>query len=291
MKIIPLRLAASCLGLVCPLAAQDLSGPDATEVAVVLSPEHLPAIERARSEPADGPALIAGPGAVAPQPDLGLVSVPVSGSAADVVGALAAHASAGSPAARSEEIARKLEKASAAYRAPGTEESDCGRVGLSVEERLKKDSSELLEAVETEIRANPGCSCEVVKAAIRATDAETEKVVAIVETAMLTAPEHVRLISQCAIAAAPESLSAIQSLLARYDANAGEAADSAKSAKSSKDSKAAIAAESDSVAAITNPLDFPGNGPVGPQSGMPGGNALVPVTPPIVAPPVTAVDP
>ena len=288
MKTNSLRLVASLIGVVSPVSAQDLGGPGASESSMILFPQQLRVTERARSIVQDGPAVLVGqePGTL--DDGMRLVSVPVSGSAADVLGSSPAF---GSLAESASGDAKRLEQASAAYREPGTVEKDCQRLGLSVEERVKREPSELLEAVETEIRINPGCACEVVKSAIRATDGETETVVAITETAMLTAPEHVRLISQCAIAAAPDSLSAIQALLARYDANAGEEGESAKSAKSSKDSKSIIEPEAESVAAVSNPLDFPGNGPVGPQSGMPGGEPLVPVTPPIVAPPVTAVDP
>ncbi|MCP5531851.1 MAG: hypothetical protein H7A49_00165 [Akkermansiaceae bacterium] len=288
MKTNSLRIVVSLIGVISPVAAQDLGGPGASESSMILFPQQLPAVERVRSSIQDGPSVVMEQELGTLEDGMRVVSVPVSGNAADVLGASPAF---GSLTDGGSSDAKHLEQASAAYREPGTVEKDCQRLGLSVEERVKREPSELLEAVESEIRVNPGCACEVVKSAIRATDGETETVVAITETAMLTAPEHVRLISQCAIAAAPDSLSAIQALLARYDANAGEEGESAKSAKSSKDSKSIIEPEAESVAAVSNPLDFPGNGPVGPQSGMPGGEPLVPVTPPIVAPPVTAVDP
>jgi hypothetical protein len=155
--------------------------------------------------------------------------------------------------------------------------SDCLQVSLSVEQRVKLDTSKVLEIVESEVTTNPACSCETVKTAIKASEADVEQTVAIVETAIHASPESMRIISQCAMAANPEAVAAIQELLARLDPNAGESGDSAKSAKSAKDSKGA------KVAAIVappppNPLDLPPPGP--------------PLTPPpIIPPPVTEVDP
>lgn len=189
-----------------------------------------------------------------------------------------------------EGVKQDLALISAVYRPSGKPERNCQSVALSVEQRVKLDDSELLEIVDTEVKANPGCSCEIVKAAIKASDADSEQVVSIVETSIIAAPEMMRVVSQCAIAAMPESLTAIQTLLARYDANAGESGYSAKSAKGAKQ---AIVAPQDDVAAMPNPLDFPGNGPVGPTAGGPGGTPLLPPNPPIlITPPfVTIVDP
>lgn len=196
---------------------------------------------------------------------------------------------AGIPA---ESLKQDLALISATYREVGEAEADCQRISLSVEQRIKLDSSKVLEIVETEIQANPACACEVIKSAIIACDADSDLVVSMVEVAISTAPEMMRIASQCAIAAVPESLVAVQALLARYDANAGDG-DSSKSAKSAKSAKGFEAAVPSKVAAVSNPLDFPGNGPVGPTQGGPGGYPLIPVLPPVmITPPVvTAVDP
>ncbi|MES2438380.1 MAG: hypothetical protein V4584_04915 [Verrucomicrobiota bacterium] len=167
---------------------------------------------------------------------------------------------------------------SAVYRESGKKElgSDCTAVSLAVEQRIKLDVSKVLEVVESEVGANPSCSCEIVKTSIKASDADVEKVVAIVETAITVAPETMRIVSQCAIAAMPESVSAVQALLARLDPNSGDAeADSSKSAKSAKGAKVAAVASAPPTA---NPLDLP--------------PAYPPIMPPPIIPqPVTEVNP
>ncbi len=168
-----------------------------------------------------------------------------------------------------------LAQVSAMYREVGkTEKSkDCSAIALSVSQRLKDDAARMLEIVELEVAANPGCACEVVKAAITSTSVDTEQVVAIVETAIQAAPDSMRIISQCAIAASPESITAVQELLARVDPNSGESGDSAKSAKGAKSAKVASI-----ISAPGNPLD-------GPPRDIP------PPLPPIIPPPVTNVNP
>jgi hypothetical protein len=162
------------------------------------------------------------------------------------------------------------------YRELGKPESgtDCETIALSVAHRVKNDSSRVLEFVEREVTANPACACEIVKAAIQASDTDPVLVAAIAETAIHAAPDAMRLISQCAIAASPGSLSAIQSLLARLDTNAGE---SGYSGKSAKDSKGAKVPSVEPPAAAGNPLDLPFVPPIMP--------------PPIFPPNVTEVNP
>ncbi len=179
---------------------------------------------------------------------------------------------------------------SAVYRVTGKAGADCQSLALSVQQRVKLDDSKLLEIVETEVMANPSCACEIVKTAIQTSDADTALVLSIVETSITAAPEMMRIISQCAIAADPNSLAGVQAILAKYDINSGDGG-SAKSAKDSKDAKSAE--PKDDVAAMPNPLDFPGHGPVGPTPGGNGGYPLVPNYPPLnISPPVvTDVDP
>jgi hypothetical protein len=168
---------------------------------------------------------------------------------------------------------------SAVYREAGkrSDSADCPSVALSVEQRIKLDVSNVLEVVETEVSANPSCSCEIVKMAISTTDADVPLVVSIVETAITAAPDNMRIISQCAIAAMPESIAAVQALLAKLDPNSGDAAlYSPKSSKSAKSAKAAEVASIESPA-MPNPLDLP--------------PAWPPIIPPIIIPPVTEVNP
>jgi hypothetical protein len=145
------------------------------------------------------------------------------------------------------------------YREIGrTEEpAGCDRVALSLSQRVKMEPSRLLEIVEREVAANPGCVCEIVKSAINAGEHDGERVVSIVETAIHAAPESMRIISQCAIAAAPDSVSNVQALLARLDPNSGESGHDAKSAKSAKGGKTAP----EIMPPAGDPLDRPPSGP------------------------------
>ena len=172
---------------------------------------------------------------------------------------------------------------------PASAEVDCLKLSLSVKHAVAAEQSKVLEIVANEVGAAPGCSCEIVKAAIVASHAKPATVAAIVEAAATASPEHLRLISQCAVAVAPDALAEVQAVLAKLDPNSGKAGHSAKGvvdAKSAKDAKG-------EVATIPNPLDFPGTGPVGPLSGGPGGQPLIPIYPPPSPPPapVTKVNP
>lgn len=151
--------------------------------------------------------------------------------------------SASAAVAPAKTVSKGLAEISAAYSAaePGST-ANCGKLQLSIAAQADQDRSKLLEIVEREISANPGCACEIVKAAITAADAEPATVVSIVETAIHANPETMRIVSQCAIAAAPDSISAVQELLAKLDPNAGDASYSSKGdAKSAKSAKGEIA--------------------------------------------------
>jgi hypothetical protein len=165
-------------------------------------------------------------------------------------------------------------------------EVDCLKLYLTVKSAVKAEQSKVLEIVTNEVSAAPSCACEIVKAAIEGSNAKPETVGAIVGAAITAAPDEMRVIAQCAIAVAPDSLSEVQAVLAKFDPNSGDATHSAKDAKGG-------AADDGEVAAMPNPLDFPGTGPVGPSPGGPGGIPLFPVTPPVIINPplVTTVDP
>ena len=162
-------------------------------------------------------------------------------------------------------------------------EVDCTKLSDSVKTAVAAEQAKVLEIVSKEVATSPSCACEVVKAAIEASSADTDKVAAIVEAAAIAAPDQMRLIAQCAVAVAPDALNKVQAVMAKLDPNRGEAAESSKSAK----------APAGEVAAMPNPLDFPGQGPVGPIAGGPGGFPLIPVFPPVIInpPDVTEVDP
>ena len=148
-------------------------------------------------------------------------------------------------------------------------EIDCLQLAASVKAAVAAEQSQVLEIVAKEVSAAPACACEVVKAAIEGSRADASTVAAIVETAIHASPENMRLISQCAIAMAPDALVEVQTVLAKLDPNSGESGQSAKSAKSAKSGKEPVG----EVAAMPNPLDFPGKGPVKP---------LYPLFPPII---------
>lgn len=164
---------------------------------------------------------------------------------------------------------------------------DCLELAVSVKHAAAAKPSAVLELVEKEVAAHPDCACEVVKAAIQGSEADSKTVASIVEVASSAAPDKMRLVSQCAVAVAPESLGEVQAVMNRLDPNRGESGYSSKDAKGAKDVEAKPE---------WNPLDFPGQGPVGPTSGtapmidvLPPG--LSPTVPPIVTPPTgTSID-
>jgi hypothetical protein len=161
-------------------------------------------------------------------------------------------------------------------------EVDCVKLSVSVKHAVAAERSSVLEVVSAQIAANPGCACEVVKAAIEGVNADAKTVALIVEAAAVAAPDQMRLISQCAVAVAPDALSRVQAVLAKLDPNKGEGGPSSKSAKSA----VAEAAPED------NPLNFPGQGPIGPRPGGPGGLAeLGPGADPGSVPSVNNLDP
>jgi len=159
-------------------------------------------------------------------------------------------------------------------------EVDCLKLSLYIKLATASEQSKVLEIVAKEVAAAPGCACEIVKSAIEGSAADSVTVAAIVEAAATAAPEQMRLISQCAVAVAPDALVNVQAVMAKLDPNLGEAGASAKSAKGSKSAKAPAG----EVAALPNPLDFPGVGPVGPTIGGPGGAPEFPLVPPISFP-------
>jgi hypothetical protein len=159
---------------------------------------------------------------------------------------------------------------------PLSAEVDCAKLAVSVKAAVSSDPSKVLEVVSAEVAAAPACSCEIVKSAIEGSAASAETVAAIVEAAINAAPDQMRLIAQCAIAVAPDAFAKVQAVMAKLDPNKGESNTSAKGAKVGVEQPAG------EVAAMPNPLDFPGQGPVGPTTGGPGGSPLLPPQPPII---------
>lgn len=161
---------------------------------------------------------------------------------------------------------------------PAFAAEDCSKLSASVKEAVTSQPTEVLQLVEKRIAANPGCACEIVKAAIEASKADAALVASIVETASTAAPAQMRLIAQCAVAVAPDSLDKVQGVMAKLDPSSG---DGGRSAKSSKDAKAPA-----EVAPEWNPLNLPGQGPIGA-----GGYPTAPPGPPQGIPPVLNPNP
>lgn len=110
---------------------------------------------------------------------------------------------------------------------------------------------------------NPSSACEIVKAAIVASKADKNLVAGIVEAAAKAAPDKAATASQCALAVAPDAIVEIQVVFAKLSAAGGGGG----------------------MAPASNSLDFPGNGPVGPTPGGPGG---FPLFPPGLQPPTVS---
>ncbi|WP_193212430.1 hypothetical protein [Luteolibacter marinus] len=163
--------------------------------------------------------------------------------------------------------------------------TDCLELAVSVKHAVSAEPANVLQIVEENVEANSGCACEVVKAAILASEADAKTVAKIVEVASTVAPDKMRLVSQCAVAVAPDALPDVQALMSRLDPNKGDTGHSSKGSKSPK--------EVVDVKPAWNPLDFPGQGPVGPT---PGGPPMLPpgrppTVPPVITPPTgTGID-
>ena len=151
---------------------------------------------------------------------------------------------------------------------PLTAATDCLKISASIKSAIKNDASQTVSIVVQNIEASPQCSCEIVKTAIQASHADAELVASIVESAILAAPNQMRMISQCAIAIAPDALPQIQGVLAKLDPHAGESHGSAEHIGKRPSKEVGPIQE---TTGIYNPLDFPGEGPVGPRDGLPSG--------------------
>jgi hypothetical protein len=162
--------------------------------------------------------------------------------------------------------------------AHGAPAADCSTIAARVKQAVAGEPAKVLEIVKAQVAANEACACEVVKAAILASKADATLVASIVEVASTTAPEQMRLVGQCALAVAPDSLASVQAVLTKLDPGAGESADTAKGGIKDALEKGPI----QEVAAIPNPLDFPGFPPIG--RGTP---LVIPIPPVIIIPEAT----
>ncbi len=164
---------------------------------------------------------------------------------------------------------------------------DCYKVSKAVKAAVTAAPDKVLELVAAQVGQNESCACEVVKAAIVASDADKKLVASIVEAAVEAAPSKVRIIGQCAVAVAPDALAEVQAVVTKYGAASGDSGYAGEKGGDEKggDEKGKSPVTPPSVP--NNPLDFPGQGPVGPTLGGPGGFPLFPpgLQPPTVTPP------
>jgi len=162
------------------------------------------------------------------------------------------------------------------------EKSNCQDVVEAVKASIASQPENTLVVVVSQVANNNSCVCEIVKAAITASDADKKLVAQIVEAAIQAAPTKVRIIGQCAVAVAPDALVEVQEVVTKYAAVSGDSG--------LADAKGGGGEEIVAAPPIpTNPLDFPGQGPIGPTPGGPGGFPLFPpgLQPPTVAPPTS----
>jgi len=150
------------------------------------------------------------------------------------------------------------------------ETPDCYKVATVVKDAVVAHPEKVLDIVSGQIAQNESCACEVVKAAIVASDADKALVAEIVTVAIEVAPEKIRIIGQCAVAVAPDALAEVQSVVAEYGAAGGDTG--LIDAKGGEKGAKGVASALPNIP--TNALDFPGEGPVGPTPGGPGGFPL-----------------
>ena len=136
----------------------------------------------------------------------------------------------------------------------------------TVKKSVSAQPKKVIEIVSSQVAQNDSSACEIVKAAIVASDADKNLVAQIVQAATEAAPDKIRIICQCAVAVAPDAIAEVQTVITKFAA-AGGGGDIVQPANS-------------------NSLDFPGQGPVGPTRGGPGGFPLFPagLQPPTVTP-------
>ncbi|MBT8038543.1 MAG: hypothetical protein KJO21_13495 [Verrucomicrobiae bacterium] len=161
------------------------------------------------------------------------------------------------------------------------EAPDCYKLSSAVKQAVAAHPEKVLELVAAQVAQNESCACEVVKAAIVASGADKQLVAGIVEAAIEVAPSKVRIIGQCAVAVAPDALAEVQAVVTQYGAASGDSGLGAKGGE--KGGKVVMTPPP----VPQNPLDFPGQGPVGPTPGGPGGFPLFPpgLQPPTITPP------
>ena len=158
------------------------------------------------------------------------------------------------------------------------EQTNADLVAEAVKQSVSAQPGKVVEIVSSQLAQHEAAACEIVKAAIVASNADKDLVAKIVQAATETAPNKVGIVSQCAVAVAPDAIAEVQIILTKFAAAGGGGMEVLA---------APPFAPINTLTTPINPLDFPGQGSVGPTPGGPGGFPLFPpgLQPPTVSNP------
>jgi hypothetical protein len=155
------------------------------------------------------------------------------------------------------------------------EQTSADLVAETVKQSVSAQPGKVVEIVSSQLAQHDAAACEIIKAAIVASSADKNLVAEIVQAATKVAPEKVGIVSQCAVAVAPDAIAEVQIILTKFAAAGGGGFE------------VLAAPPFAPINTLINPLDFPGQGSVGPTPGGPGGFPLFPpgLQPPTVSNP------
>jgi len=148
------------------------------------------------------------------------------------------------------------------------------KIAETVKKKVSAQPKKVIEIVSSQVAHNDSSACEIVKAAIVASDADKDLVAKIVQAATEAAPDKIKIISQCAVAVAPDAIAEVQTVITKFAAAGGGGAYVLAAPPIAPINSAPV-----------NPLEFPGQGAVGPTPGGPGG---FPLFPPGMQPPTVS---
>ena len=155
------------------------------------------------------------------------------------------------------------------------------KIAETVKKSVSAQPKKVIEIVSSQVAQNDSSACEIVKAAIVASNADKDLVAEIVQAATEAAPDKIRIIGQCAVAVAPDAIAEVQTVITKFAAAGGGGAYVLAAPPVAPVNTAPV-----------NPLDFPGQGAVGPTPGGPGGFPLFPpgLQPPTVSTTINGSD-
>ena len=130
------------------------------------------------------------------------------------------------------------------------------KIAETVKKSVSAQPKKVIEIVSSQVAQNDSSACEIVKAAIVASNADKDLVAEIVQAATEAAPDKIRIIGQCAVAVAPDAIAEVQTVITKFAAAGGGGAYVLAAPPVAPVNTAPV-----------NPLDFPGQGAVGPTPG------------------------